>query len=281
MEASRDDFIIAIRSAFLKKQNKQKFSLLFLILLSIIFLILGRFNFKAIDYLKISLNEVVYRSSFIVSVPENFVKNSYQEIVNHFTFYEDYEKVKLELKNIKSKIPVNEFVINENERLRKIIDDYIVISDETVAKVLLDKKSPFLRSVVINKGSKDNIKLGMSVLDGNYLVGKVVEVNYLSSRILLLSDLNSKIPIIVEPGGVHSILSGSGKDYGIIQYTKEDYTIDHNSIIYTSGSGGIFKAGVPIGTVKIQSNNEKKVQFYSDFSQLEFVKIISYMKDSN
>ncbi len=281
MEASRDDFIIAIRSAFLKKQNKQKFSLLFLILLSIIFLILGRLNFKAIDYLKISLNEVVYRSSFIVSVPENFVKNSYQEIVNHFTFYEDYEKVKLELKNIKSKIPVNEFVINENERLRKIIDDYIVISDETVAKVLLDKKSPFLRSVVINKGSKDNIKLGMSVLDGNYLVGKVVEVNYLSSRILLLSDLNSKIPIIVEPGGIHSILSGSGKDYGIIQYTKEDYTIDHNSIIYTSGSGGIFKAGVPIGTVKIQSNNEKKVQFYSDFSQLEFVKIISYMKDSN
>ena len=281
MAASRDDFIIAIRSAFLKKQNKQKFSLLFLILLSIIFLILGRLNFKAIDYLKISLNEVVYRSSFIVSVPENFVKNSYQEIVNHFTFYEDYEKVKLELKNIKSKIPVNEFVINENERLRKIIDDYIVISDETVAKVLLDKKSPFLRSVVINKGSKDNIKLGMSVLDGNYLVGKVVEVNYLSSRILLLSDLNSKIPIIVEPGGIHSILSGSGKDYGIIQYTKEDYTIDHNSIIYTSGSGGIFKAGVPIGTVKIQSNNEKKVQFYSDFSQLEFVKIISYMKDSN
>ena len=281
MEASRDDFIIAIRSAFLKKQNKQKFSLLFLILLSIIFLILGRLNFKAIDYIKISLNEVVYRSSFIVSVPENFVKNSYQEIVNHFTFYEDYEKVKLELKNIKSKIPVNEFVINENERLRKIIDDYIVISDETVAKVLLDKKSPFLRSVVINKGSKDNIKLGMSVLDGNYLVGKVVEVNYLSSRILLLSDLNSKIPIIVEPGGIHSILSGSGKDYGMIQYTKEEYTVDHNSIIYTSGSGGIFKSGIPIGIVKIQSNNEKKVEFYSDFSQLEFVKIISYTKDTN
>jgi len=281
MEASRDDFIIAIRSAFLKKQNKQKFSLLFLILLSIIFLILGRFNFKAIDYLKISLNEVVYRSSFIVSVPENFVKNSYQEIVNHFKFYEDYKKIKLELKNIKSKISVNEFVINENERLRKIIDDYIVISDETVAKVLLDKKSPFLRSVVINKGSKDNIKLGMSVLDGNYLVGKVVEVNYLSSRILLLSDLNSKIPIIVEPGGIHSILSGSGKDYGMIQYTKEEYTVDHNSIIYTSGSGGIFKSGIPIGIVKIQSNNEKKVEFYSDFSQLEFVKIISYTKDTN
>ena len=58
-------------------------------------------------------------------------------------------------------------------------------------------------------------------MDGAYLVGKVVEVNYLSSRVLLLSDLNSKIPVIVEPNTVFSILSGTGKDYGIIQYSKK------------------------------------------------------------
>ena len=60
----------------------------------------------------------------------------------------------------------------------------------------------------------------MAVLDGNYLVGKVVEVNYLTSRILLLSDLNSKIPIIIEPGNFQSILSGTGKSDGIIQYLE-------------------------------------------------------------
>ena len=58
-------------------------------------------------------------------------------------------------------------------------------------------------------------------MDGAYLVGKVVEVNYLSSRVLLLSDLNSKIPVIVEPNAVFSILSGTGKDHGIIQYSKK------------------------------------------------------------
>ena len=58
MEASRDDFIIAIRSAFLKKGNKQRFSLIFLIFLSIIFLILGRFNVKAVDYFKITIKDI-------------------------------------------------------------------------------------------------------------------------------------------------------------------------------------------------------------------------------
>ena len=58
----------------------------------------------------------------------------------------------------------------------------------------------------------------MAVLDGEFLVGKVVEVNYLTSRILLLSDLNSKIPVSIEPGGVQSILSGTGGDYGKLQY---------------------------------------------------------------
>ena len=279
MEASRDDFIIAIRSAFLKKQNKQRFSLIGLIFFSIIFLILGRLDFKVIDYVKSSIREVVYRSSFIVSAPENYIKNTYQEITNHFNFYEDYSRVNIELKKAESQILVNSFIVNENKRLRKIIDDYIFNSEEVVAKVLLDKDSPFLRSVVINKGSRDNIKLGMSVLDEKYLVGKVVEVNYLSSRVLLLSDLNSKIPVIIEPGGIQSILSGTGQTEGIIQYLKENYVISKDSVIYTSGSGGLFKAGVPIGKVKISDlSNEKTVDFFSDFTQLKFVKIVSFKK---
>jgi len=281
MEAGRDDFVIAIRSAFLKKENKQRFSLIFLIFFSIIFLTLGRFNFKAIDYLKISIKEVVYRSSFIISVPENYAKNIYFKIQEHFNLYNEYSDLKSEVTILKSQKTVNDFVVNENKRLKKIIDDYVTNSEEILAKVLIDKDSPFLRSLIINKGSKDNIKLGMSVLDGHYLVGKVVEVNYLSSRILLLSDLNSKIPVIIEPGGIQSILSGTGKHDGIIQYLKENYNIKPESLIYTSGSGGLFKAGIPIGKVENTglSAQDTKVNFYSDFSQLKFVKVISFKSE--
>ena len=115
-------------------------------------------------------------------------------------------------------------------------------------------------------------------MDGEYLIGKVIEVNYLSSRVLLLSDLNSKIPVTVEPNGIQSILSGTGKDYGIIQYSKKDEIIENQSIIYTSGTGGLFKAGIPVGRLNSNySNEEKKVEFFSDFSQLKFVKIFSYI----
>ncbi|MDC0030947.1 rod shape-determining protein MreC [Candidatus Pelagibacter sp.] len=279
MDTSRDDFVIAIRSAFLKKSNKQRFSLIGLIIFSIIFIVLSSFNFKVINYIKISINEIVYRSSFIVSIPENYVKNTYLKIQDHIFLYEDYKIVKSELNEVKSQKMIDQFIFDENKRLKKIIDDYIQVSDEVVAKVLIDKKSPFLRSIIVNKGSKDNIELGMAVLDGNYLAGKVVEVNYLTSRILLLSDLNSKIPATIEPGGIYSILSGTGKDNGVFQYLKDDLKIDLNSIIYTSGSGGLFKTGIPIGKIDyIKSKDEIFVKFFSNFSQLKFVKIVSYKK---
>jgi len=282
MESSRDDFVIALRSAFLKKGTQQRFSLLSLIFFSIIFLILGSFNFKIINYVKIGITEIVYRSSFIVSVPENLLKNSYLTIQNHNKLYKENEKIKSELEILRAKDLLNEFTILENQRLKNIVDDYLVKSDTIIAKVLSDKGSPFLRSIIINKGSKHKINLGMVVMDGAYLVGKVVEINYLSSRVLLLSDLNSKIPIIVEPNAIFSILSGTGKDYGIIQYSKKYEDIKNESVIYTSGAGNLFKAGIPIGRMNINNlSDEKKVEFFSDFSQLKFVKVVSFKKSEN
>ena len=122
----------------------------------------------------------------------------------------------------------------------------------------------------------------MAALDESFLVGKVVEVNYLTSRVLLVSDLNSKIPVTIEPGGYQSILSGTGKDFAVLQYLKEDYPIIKDSLVYTSGSGGVFRAGIPIGKIKsLDENNVREVDFFSDFSQLRFVKIISFKKELN
>ncbi|MDB0045717.1 rod shape-determining protein MreC [Candidatus Pelagibacter sp.] len=279
MESSRDDFVIALRSAFLKKGTQQRFSLLSLIFFSIIILILGNFNFKFINYIKLGINEIVYRSSFIVSVPENLLKDSYLTLQNHNKLYKKNEKIKFELEILKAKDLSNEFIILENQRLKSIVDDYLIKSDTIIAKVLSDKGSPFLRSIIINKGSKHKINLGMVVMDGAYLVGKVIEVNYLSSRVLLLSDLNSKIPVIVEPNAVFSILSGTGKNHGIIQYSKKYDDIKSESVIYTSGAGNLFKAGIPIGKINDNFlNDEKNVEFFSDFSQLRFVKVLSFLK---
>ena len=279
MQTNRDDFIIAIRSAFLKRGNQQRFSLIALILFSIFIIVLDKYNFKGVNFLKLSIKEIVYRTTFIVSVPENFVISSYQTINDHFSLYSNYKNLKKDYESLKATKLNADFLKSENEALKSKIDDVSTQSSELLAKVIIDKKSPFLRSVIVNRGSKDNVILGMAVLDEKFLVGKVVEVNYSTSRVLLLSDLNSKIPVSIEPNGVQSILSGSGSSYGEIQYIKEDYELENDSEIFTSGSGGIFRSGIPIG--KTIANEEIgldtiKVKFHSDFSQLRLVKIVSF-----
>ena len=276
MVAGRDDFVIAIRSAFLKKDNQQRFSLIFLIIFSIALITLSRFNFSALNYLKISLNEVIYRASFIVSIPEQQINKAGIIVQEHIELYTDYKTTKENLKELKSKEYNTKFIIEENKRLRTLIDEYVYNSDELIGKVLLDKNSPFLKSIIINKGSKDNVEIGMAVLDKEYLVGKIVEVNYSTARALLLSDLNSKIPVSIEPGNVQSILSGSGKNNGYIQYFKDDFNVEENNVVYTSGSGGIFKSGIPIGKIKKSNEENYYIEFFSDLSQLNFIKLVSF-----
>ena len=284
MATSRDDFVIAIRSAFLKKGNKQRFSLIGLIFFSIGLLTLNKINFPLNNYINIALNELVYRSSFIVSIPENKFQDLNNRIKDHYNVYSDYLEVKKELNTLKSEKYETKFLKAENERLKKTIDEYIYNSDELIAKVLIDKESPFLKSIIVNKGSKDNVKLGMAVLDESYLVGKIVEVNYFTARALLISDLNSKIPVGIEPGNIQSILSGTGKQNGKIEYLETEVEIDDKSIVYTSGSGGIFKSGIPIGIYNKENKNlkeEEKIIFFSKLSQLTFVKLIEFEEVEN
>ena len=280
MEPSRDDFIIAIRSAFLKRGTKQRFSLFVLLFSSIFLIVLGKFNFTAINYLKITINEVVYRTSFVASIPEKYITYSYRAIEEHIKLYKDYNFQKKELEKLKSEKYEVKFLEAENKRLKKVLNDINYSSELVIAKVIIDKQSPFLRSIIINKGSKNNITKGMSVLSDSYLIGKVVEVNYMTSRVLLLSDLNSRIPVTIEPGSVQSILHGDGKNSGNIQYTKDNLPIADGSIIYTSGTGGLLKSGIPIGKIE-QNENQNRVNFFIDFSQLRYVKVSSYAEEKN
>ena len=232
-----------------------------LIIISVAFIILGKINFAPINYLKVGINEIVYRVSFVASLPEKYIGYSFRAIEEHLNVYKNYNLIEEELKKLKNKKYKTDFLETENKRLKKILEDITYSSDAVIAKVLIDKQSPFLKSIIINKGSKNDLKKGMAVLSDNYLIGKIVEVNYTTSRVLLLSDLNSRIPVSIEPGSIQSILSGDGKNSGTIQYTKNNTLINSDSIIYTSGTGGLLKPGIPIG--KIYNNEKQNIVNYT------------------
>ena len=272
MASSRDDFIIALRSAFLKKTTKQKFSLLTLVLISIFIISLSSLNFTIVKKIKIFINEIVYRSSFVVSIPENLIKNSYLGIREYSNFYKDYNSNKDELENLKSKEISTKIIISENKELKNLIEDYTLSSNKILAKVIVDHMSPFLRTIIINKGSSEGVEIGTNIYDRNYLVGRVIEVNYKSSRVLLLSDLNSSVPISITPGNIQAIVVGNGKNSGEIKYIKDNLVkyIEDQSIAYTSGTGSIFKSGIPVGRVSTLESSFF-VNYYSDFEQLKYV----------
>jgi len=276
MVKSRDDFVIAFRSAFLKKNTKQRFSLLTLIIISLIILIFSNLNLKIINILEKGLQDIVYRSSLIVSIPEKKFNEYYIKAKDHLNLYNLKNEEENLLEKYNAEKLANEYLISENNRLREIIGEQQLSQGSIIAKVLLDKESPFLNSIIINKGSKDNIELGMAVVKDEYLIGKVIEVNFLTSRAILITDINSKIAGVIEPLGIHVIVSGNGKTQGVIEYLKdENYPKLNDELnIYTSGVAGIFKPGIPIGKLKM-NNKEILVEFFSDLSQLDFVKILT------
>jgi len=275
MVTSRDDFSIAIRSAFLKKGLKQKFSLLALIVASIILLSIEAINSKSLNFIRSSVKDVIYRTSFIASIPNNSISSVFTKIQNYFEVYEEYEIVKSKLQQLENQKNKINYLKIENDKLKKIIDDTDAYSYESVTtKVLVDKKSPFLKSVILNKGFNSGLKKGMPVLDGSYFVGRITEVNHLSSRTLLINDLNSKIPVLIEPMGYQAIMSGNGDKTALLEFLPKNYQLEVGNLVYTSGTGGIFFSGIPIGKVEL-IDKKFHIKFFSDLNQLYLANVIT------
>ena len=274
MVTSRDDFGIAIRSALLQRGAKQKFSLFVLILLSLSIFVLDVSKLKPIKIFRSLLNDGIYRISAISSSPIKFSGTVKDFFITHIFVYKENLKLKTELEELKNKDLQTSYLQTANKRLQDIIQLEKKSTFTTVAaKVLLDKNSPYLNSVIINRGSNSGIKLGMPVLSEGNLVGRVVEVNFFSARILLLNDLNSKIPVMISPKGSQAILSGRGEDKPKLEYLPEKFELNDKNLVFTSGKDGIFFEGIPIGNV-IFEDNKIKVKLFSDPNQVSFVNVI-------
>ena len=273
METSRDDIGIAIRSAFLKKETQQKFSLFALLIFSIILIASESIKYKPLDYLRSAVKDVVYRSSIIISFPLKSFEGISNFTSTHINLYQSYEELKKENVDLKKNISTGNYLELENNQLRKLIDEQLNSSENLIsARVMIDKSSVYLNSFILNSGTNSGIKKGMAVLDGNNFVGRIVDVNFFSSRVLLVTDLNSKIPVIIEPSGDHAILSGHGDELPTLDYLPKDNKVENGNTIFTSGREGLFSPGIPVGQVSIKSG-KKNVSLLSDISQISFVNV--------
>ncbi len=271
MSSSRDDFGIAFRSALLQRGAAQKFSLISLIILAIIIFFLDTYNLKFMNPIRSVINDGIYRVSLVASSPSRFLPNLTEGITNLIGVKNENARLKKELEIYKLKELNVEYLTNQNKNLKKILetDETLFEKNIILSKVLIDKNSPYLKSIIINRGSQSGILKGMPVMDKDFLIGRIVETNYLSSRVLLLNDLNSRIPVTFGKNGVQAILKGNGGTKPVLEYLPEGYIVEEGVDVFTSGKDGIFLPGSPIGI----TTKNKEVKLFSEPSQLSFVKI--------
>ena len=271
MSVSRDDFSIAFRSALLQRGGAQKFSILSLIILAIFIFFLDVYGFSVIKTTRSIINDVVFRISYIASSPSRLMPNASKGIANHFNLKEENEKLKEVIENYKSLDLNLEYLTNENKNLRKVLDAENIVNEKSIvlAKVLVDRNSPFLKSIIINKGTKSGIKKGMPVTQNNFLVWRIVDSNFLSSIVLLLTDLNSRVPVTLDSNSSQAILFGNGTKNPKLEYLPEEYTFTDDVNVFASGKDGIFTPGTPIG----KTNENGKVKLFVDPNQLSFVTV--------
>ena len=245
-----------------------------LILISILIFTIDNTQIKPVKFLRSLINDGIYRISAISSSPIRFTSATKDFFVKHIFIYEENEKLKIEIQELKKEKFNTSYLETENKQLQEIVQLDKKLAFTTVgAKIMLDKNSPYLNSAIINKGSNAGIKLGMPVLSKGNLIGRIVEVNYISSRILLLNDLNSKIPVVISPSGDQAILSGTGKLKPSLEYLPENFYPKDNSLVYTSGKDGVLVPGISIGKV-LMEDGRAKVKLFTDPTQIFLINVV-------
>ena len=278
MSDHRDDFIIALRYALLKKSAKQKFSLFFLISLSILTITLDKISLPLIISSRAVLNDFVYQVSLVASTPGKFISYLNKEKTKHLNIVNKNKILKNEIEILKSNRYNNIFLKTENTNLKQALKlgNAQNMGDESSvrARVILDQNSPYLKSLSINKGTKNGIVKGMTVFSKNYLIGTIVESNYLTSRVLLITDLNSKIPVIIQETDVNAILAGTGKNRNLnLEYLPDEFKLESNKIIYTSGKDGFLAPGLPIAETYLDKKNTIRIKSLADPQQASIVHV--------
>ena len=278
MADNRDDFIIALRYALLKKGAKQKFSLFFLISFSVLIIFLDKISLPITTFTRSVLNDIVYQISFAASTPGKVFNYLNDERSEHFNIVDKNIILKEEIEALKSKQYDALFLITENKILKQALKLGSVknLGDEASirARVALDHNSPYSKSLSINKGKKDGIIKGMTVFSQNYLIGTIIEANYFTARVLLITDLNSKIPVVLQDTGVNAILAGAGKKTDLtLEYLPDDIVLLPNKIIYTSGKDGFLSSGLPVAETYLNKKNEFKIKSLADPQQASIVHV--------
>ncbi|NIM28543.1 MAG: rod shape-determining protein MreC [Gammaproteobacteria bacterium] len=139
----------------------------------------------------------------------------------------------------------------ENRRLRDLLDSSAKVGERVlVAELLSVDMDPYSRRIVLNKGSRDGVESGQSLIDSNGVLGQVVHVAPFSSNALLITDPSHALPVQNHRSGLRSVAVGTGPLNQLeLAHLPNNADVRIGDLLVTSGLGGRFPAGYPVGRI--------------------------------
>lgn len=169
----------------------------------------------------------------------------------------------------------------ENKSLRELMNVKIEPQHTYItARVLSDGNSHFAKSMLVSAGQLDGVKKGQAVVAGDGLIGRVVEVGQSTARVLLITDINSRVPVLIQDSRQHAIFAGQNEKHGALVHLPAESKVKQGARVVTSGIGGIFPVGLPVGVVTTVGE-EIVVEPFADFNRLMHVRIVNLPDDPN
>ena len=232
------------------EKNYSAYRLIFMIVLSSVLMYQdyqGTYTIKLRSYLSASL----YPIQYLINLPNNLQKSFYANFLNREEIISQNQRLKEENLNLKSQMQQIYRLESENKRLYELIDskpkteNTYLFADIVSTSKILNK-----HQILINRGSRDGVKLGSSIVNAEGIVGHVIRDQIFASEVLLISDLEHAIPVEIVRTGLRSIAIGTGEFNKLkINTLPINSDIQKEDIIITSGLGDRYPEGFPVGTI--------------------------------
>lgn len=226
---------------------------------------------------KQSLSDLLMPAMSAALTPVNAMNETMAELKSITDYQMQLAQLSEENEKLRSWIQTAMMLESENKRLREMANtgprqeqDFIT------ASILIDGSSAYARTLLIKTETERPVQKGQGVITDRGLVGRVIEANGATARILLVDDINSRIPVVVEQTGDRAILAGSNDVMPLLDHLPDHHQVRAGMRVVTSGHGGIFPYGVPVGLVHADNDGSLGVQLYVDPGKAHFVQVVNY-----
>jgi len=255
----------------------QRVALPLLVLLSATMIILGKADQVMFESLRVSVTDTAAPALDILSRPLAELGHLADRAREFVTVYRDNRRLAEENERLLNWQQTALKLASENAQLRELLK--LIPEPATTfitARVIANSGVAYVRSLMVHAGSEDGVERGQAAVTGEGLVGRVSEVGSRAARVLLVTDLNSRVPVIVEGPQQRALLTGDNSERPRLRYLDAGAGLKVGDRVVTSGQGGVFPPGLPVGVVASVDGEAPSVEPYVELSQVEYLRIVDY-----